>query len=539
MMQRRFQRGFLTLLFALCLSPLLFAQEKSWVQETLISVPIDRSVRNSFGVYTDGADVVIHLHNSGGLPPRLIDAASGLDWTGGLSRFEKMRRVYDYASDLEPRGSYLIKLGCDRWRVCTGLEGVDFVLMAREGAAANQLQFRLLRFSALFSTVEKVFSGLVHDNPGTLSREALIALEEVSKNGLRSRYRDAFRLITSLEQANRLGNSSWLRQLSTTPILLSVDDSGFNLAREVDLAICRAHVFSIKPGLKQGSPTAIEALKVVLGSCSDFYIHMIDWLLDIPIDERNQLAQRLIRAGHAAKNEDLSQMGLFLSVNPRKAASDQVNSASYPPARINDKRPTGSTKSEAGGKRSTQVDAQESGQGATASPREPLRNAMQDITDELIRIKGVKNKALLLSYSEKRGVANRDGSSLSGTVFKVAVPDRLSDGTFVIVATQGERSEVPMVVGNYRIKVRLRLESVRIEECTRPLACLFKEKERRISDVRTEAVDFFLRQANLFRNEQTVKFGPLLPPDLGLQSATQVHLSEVRLVLELLTVESN
>ena len=95
-----------------------------------------------------------------------------------------------------------------------------------------------------------------------------------------------------------------------------------------------------------------------------------------------------------------------------------------------------------------------------------------------------------------------------------------------------------MILGNYQVVVLARLESVRVDVCVRVLACLFKEAQRRVSDTRSERIEFYLKRENAFQNGRVVKFGPLLPPDMGQQSSTQSHLSDVRLVLELISVNS-
>ena len=511
------------------------AQGTPWVRENIVTVQIDRSVRNAFGVYTDGSDVVIHLHNNGSVPPTLIDASTGRDWLGGISQFERMRRVYDYTSEMERSDSYLSRLGCAEWRICTGLEGVDFVVMAREGSARNELQFRLLRFSTLFATVEKVFRGEDHAAPGTLPAEALVALEEVSRNSWRVRFRDAFRSVNTLEQAKRLNNSPWMDMLRASPVLTAVDGSGFDLLREVDLAACRARINSLRPKLAVVDIDAIKTLDRVVSPCADFFIHVVDWLLDIPLPERDRLARELMGVAKQTRNSDSHQLALFLGADKMGAnAKDPAGSAKFNKA-VNNRSGGVATI------RAVKPLAKGDIDSPTSQMPLPTTDKLdsQDVVDEYRRIKETKNKALLLSYSEKKGVAQPDASSLAGTVFKVSVPDKLSDGTFEIEARHGDKiKERLMILGNYQVVVLARLESVRVDVCVRVLACLFKETQRRVSDTRSERIEFYLKRENAFQNGRLVKFGPLLPPEMGQQSSTQSHLSDVRLVLELISVNS-
>lgn len=503
------------------------ARGASLVQDRTFTVPIDRSVKNGFGMYSDGSTVLIHLHNKSNDHSRLIDAATGDDWRGEGQRLTQMRRAYDYDTSAEPAGSYLLKMGCGAWRVCTGLEGTSFVVMARQGPSKNLLEFRFVQFDDLFESLEAALSGKPHTAPGTLLPTAQAALEEAAMGSARPRLRDALRSVRTLEQARGLMRSQWIGLLKQTRVLSTVDESGFDLQREVDLAACRAQVLDLKPRLAQGSTDAARELANVLGpACTDqdTFAHVIDWLLESNPDERPRMARAIQSIADAQRNENLLVLGRFLAgVDVALAAGAEPRTER--PAARNDSRPDRTRTNE-----------------RPTTPTNPAPTKAEVVTApdgndklvELARINAVTNQITLLSFSEQGGLTRPDESAMSGTVFKATVVgNEIKAGVFKIEAMNNQNARIRMSRGSYRVPVKAKLIVGRVDRCVSRLHCLTRPAETRTSSQMGESIEFFLMPSNQFRQARVVKFGPLLPPDLEDSSIFRPELTEVRLVIEM------
>lgn len=490
------------------------------VVDSSFLVQIDRSVRNAFGVYAGDDEIVVHIHNNGTVPPRLIDARTGQDWTGDLRRLQGLRRVYDYDSDTEPPGSYLRRLGCAQWRVCTSLEGADFVLMARQGPRSNLLEFRLLNFSDLFKAYERAFRGELAQGPTRLSEPAQIALEEVSRAGWRPRFRDALRSVRTIENSGRLQTSPWVQALRQTRVLQWVDASGYTLDREVDLAGCRAQINALKPELELGDARAARRLSEVVRPCADFFVHVVDWLMDGDLPARARMATLLGDTAQATRDEDMALIAAFLGHRPsvRPSAPPVRDPGSAPKA---PPRTTTTTPQQAQPPASVMLE----------------RSALADAVSEYMEINKLPNKIQVLAFSENGGITKPDRSSLAGTVFAAELPSGkvLGDGQFSIEAFNKLQGPVKMSRGSYRVLIKARLNFVRADRCEKPIQCLFSKSEELFSESRVESIEFQLRPSD-FRNTRLVRFGPLIPSDWGQTGAIKRELKELRLVLDLQSI---
>lgn len=502
------------------------------VRETLFSATIDRSVLNRFRVYVDGPDALIYILNNGAVPEQVLDGRKGQPWRGSAASLGGMRLVYNYDPGLEAPTSYLSRLGCQVWSVCTGLEGTSAVVMMRQHSA-TEVRFRVLDFSELFDSLELALAGRAHEAPNNLTPIEVAALEEVAANSLRPRLRDALRSIASLERFEVLERSRWLTLLRNTRVLLHSDGHADPLQREVNRAQCRSLVMPLRPLIAQGQVEAVRMLAPVLHACRAEYIHIVDWFLDAPEDQRRAMAGPMLQVGGSRSDENLRQLGAFLAGLGGLRSPDQPKAA--PPVRA-PSAPLNNTRTKPpspGGPPPNPADQRPDQPPRTAEVRE-IDPAARDEAVELAAISAVPNQIVLLAFNESDGLVRADSASLSGTVFRASVVEGgIANGVFRIEAMNGASSAVRMRAGSYRVKLNVKLFVARADRCIHPVFCLTRSKETRSSRNLVERTDFFLRPANGFRDVQIVKFGPLRPLDLDESSIYRSDLTEVRLVIEL------
>lgn len=515
-----------------------------WPQESNFVIPLSPGPKYFIGVYADGPNAVIHLHNDGEVPPRLIDGRTGKSWEGTESRMAQLRQVYEYSGADEMPGSYLRRLGCGNWSICTSLEGSDFVLMSRPGPQRNQLEFRVLYFGAQFAELEKAMAGQPHDDPEELSSTMLIALEEAMLVSWRARLRDALRTIKSNDAAQKMRSSGWLAQLRKTKLLLATKDGDLSLMREVNIAECRAKVIELRHRLTLGEDQAVGEFSEILDGCKDFYTHVVDWLMELPIDDQARMAVKFSVFGQKSKNADLQQLAVFLGGAPAriraieaKAVSSIGNSGASP---IGGAASAGNGLTGAISKSVAVYLKPGLSKDGSTRPSGPMdKRSMAIIPDqdqellELEALNKVKDQIQVLAFSERDGVTVPDASSLAGTVFKAVVVDKLENGQIRIEAFNSAKSAVRLVKGKYRVVVRARLNYVQAIRCQQSLSCWGRATETREARQSVETVEYFLAPHNDFRQTRLVKFGPLIPPEIGPRSVIQTKLAEVRLFLEL------
>lgn len=505
---------------------LAFANSLVWANQNspnvidrTFHITIDRSVRNGFGVYSNGKDIVIHLHNNGNTPPQIIDARTGTKWEGDTSVFSAFSQVYDYATALERPDSYLLKLGCAGWKTCTSLEGSDFILMSREGSKPNLIEFRLLDFYPIFSATQTALSGGSVDEPLQLHPSAPIALAEVSRNGWRSRFREAMRSINNSDQIEKLKDSAWLKLLREIDSMAWDDSSrDFPLERDLEIADCRVRWHKIIHQVKPGDFIVAGQLTKVVQDCQDFYVHIIDWLLDLPKPRQNELGTILGKYAQTNRDENMQHLAVFLGFPKYDARPEPSASATSRPRTSVIRRPSAGTPITTPAIRPEMSVWPAASLGA-ASEWQRIRES-------------VPNKIELLAFTESDGITRPDRNSLAGTVFVATLAGPLSEGRFRIEAFNRPQAPVKMRDGQYRVQIRARLTVLRSDRCTRLIQCLLTKSEELYTDRRVKTVDFQLRPSD-FRNLQTISFGPLIPSDYERTGVIQRSLKEVRLVLEL------
>lgn len=505
------------------ISPILSAWAAPQAKEVVFNINIDRSVRNSLAFYSDDDRLVIHILNNGNVPEQIIDGTTGQAWVGTLADLYKLRRVYEYDSISEPSDSYLSRMGCREWAVCTGLEGTTFVAMARPGKLRHQLQFRVLQFKELFMELEMAFSGRSLEAPASLSAVEIAALEEVSRTGWLIRYRDALRSIETTEKIQTLERSGWLPLLRSTPILEHKQADGYPLQRDIELAMCRAAVIPVTATLIRGEPGSGRAMSTAINRCNSlpskyhFFIHVVDWMLATPRDAWPVMSRRIRE--ESAGSEDSESLTKFLASGSTKSGdsvaeltasaqkSEPKPKAKVPPPNVSTVRVNDMSD------RAPQVDA----------------------FAELAAINAVPNQIVLLSFTERGGLVQPDASSLSGTVFRASVEgDDIERGAFRIEALNSLKSAIRMAAGRYRVKLRVKLFVARVDRCVHRVYCLTRTSETRSSKNLIEVAEFSLRPDNAHRDTKVVRFGPLKPTAEGDESSIyQSQLSEVRLVIEL------
>lgn len=494
----------------------------------VFSVDINRSVRNGLAVYADDDRPVIHIFNNGNVPEQIVDGQTGRPWSGGLSDLHQLRRVYEFDSAAESASSYLARMDCRAWSVCTEMDGTTFVVMARQGATRTQLQFRVLQFKDLFASLENALAGRTHDAPQSLSTADRAALDEIAKHGAWVvRFRDALRGIQTQDQYQTLQRSTWMPLLKGSAVLGYAPSDGFPLQRDVELAACRALVVPAKAALVRGESGSGKSVAMAMDECrraskEHFYMHIVDWLMDAPSDARPKMAKRLASENEGSQSEDFAQLVKFLG-------GLDVAMAAKPPQVSSAAPPVAQKKVEAKAPGKTRADSVPPARANDMTVRQV------DPEVELAAINAVPNQIVLLSFSERGGLVQPDASSLSGTVFRASVEGGdLERGAFRIDAVHNLKSAIRMAVGRYRVKLKVKLFVARVDRCVHRVYCLTRPSESRSSKNLVEVAEFYLRPENTHRDSKVVRFGPLKPSsDSNESDIYQSQLSEVRLVIEL------
>lgn len=498
------------------------------VAERVVTVDIDRSVRNAFGIYTDGVGIVIHLHSTGNGGERLIDARSGRPWAGSGDQFSQMRRVYDFDVAGEPPDSYLLALGCGQWRTCTTLEDADFVVMARQGERSDQLAFRTLDFHGVLETTELALRGEADLEESVLTRDARTALSEAGSHAWRTRLIDALRAVRSVDALARIDASSGIRALRSMPFFAARDTAWVSLERELELARCRVRMQAETNALIDQRRPISGGYAEALHACNGYFSHLIDWALELDSERRGQLAGRLLAEGGRTRNEDALRLAHYIST-PADAARPAPDPAAPPgqAGRVSKPQVAATPKTKA-------PVAPKAGQAASVSPPIVAERAEDSPDAEWVQVRALPNKLQLLAFNETSGITRVDPTSVAGTVFVARVLGSISEGRFQIEAFNRGSAPVKLKRGAYRVKVRAVLNWTREDDCA-GLQCLFSGKKI-IAAGDQRVVEFQLIQRSGFRDIRKVSFGQLLPSDLEKTGKIVRTLKEVRLSLNFIDI---
>lgn len=518
----------------LCLAALLMAAVPALagpsapVVERVVTVDIDRSVRNAFGIHTDGDEIVIHLHSTGNGGERLIDARTGRPWAGSREQFSQMRRVYDFDVAGEPPDSYLLALGCGQWRTCTTLEDAEFVVMARQGERADQLAFRTLDFRGVLETTERALRGEANLDEAMLTRDARIALSEAGSHGWRTRLIDALRSVRSVDALARIDASSGIRAMRSMPFFAARDAAWVSLERELDLARCRVRMQVETNGLIDERRPISGGYAEALHACNGYFSHLIDWALELNAERRGLLAGRLQAEGARTRNEDALRLAHYIAT-PADAARPVPDPAASPgqAGRVSKPQVAATPKPKA-------PVAPKAGQAVSVSPQAVPERADENPDAEWVQVRALPNKLQLLAFNETSGITRVDPTSVAGTVFVAKVLGSISEGRFQIEAFNRGGAPVKLKRGAYRVKVQAVLNWTREDDCA-GLQCLFSGKKI-IAAGDQRVVEFQLIQRFGFKDIRKVSFGQLLPSDLEKTGKIVRTLKEVRLSLNFIDI---
>lgn len=487
-------------------------------------ISIDRTLKTGFGVYTRRDDVVIHIHQSGQRTADiLIDGHTGKPWDGSVSElFQYFSRIDDYDAKAEAADSYLSRLGCNAYQVCTSLGETGFVLMWRVGSRPNLLQFRLLDFGKLFAQVENVLEGKTSFEPGDLDAMGEIALQEAgSRGGWRIRFEDALRRIPSIDAAARLGRGPEHERFRQLDFFTKRDFALNSLEREWMVAGCRIGMLdAAKRVVASTVPNASKSFSVLLSSCNDYFVHVVDALNTLAIPDRNALGQKL-SLSDAESNEDVRALLKFVSPTTIRFHPTRLPGVAQV---VEDAKSSRMSNSKArAGENFSAVSALPDKPSAALSP------GREDAIAELLRVQSTA-PIKLLAFQEKTGVVRADPADVAGSVFFATAVGKLSEGLFRIETFNREKSPVQLKVGAYAVRVKVTLDWTRADQCN-GWGCTLTGDSKVKLETRSDSreLEFQLVPSNAFRNAKQVSFGELIPRDWEQTGRYSRSLKDVRL----------
>lgn len=490
-------------------------------------VAIDRSLKTGFGIYARRDDIVIHIHQSGQrTADLLIDGHTGQPWVGGIGElFQNFSRIDDYDAQAEATDSYLSRLGCKAYQVCTNLGDASFVLMWRVGNRPNVLQFRLMDFGKLFVQIENVLEGKASLKAGDLDAEGEIALQEAAGHGeWRIRFDDALRRMPTIDAAARLGHGPEHERLRQLEFFTTRDVALNSLEREWFVAGCRIGALdAAKRVLTSAEPNASKSFSEVLTSCNAYFIHVVDALNTLASSERSVLAQRL---SSSAVRSDEDVVALLKFVAPTGGSVKSTRPRGNEQA-IDDAK---SSRLAIAAKR-----ARASGLAAPALPgggnvgTSEVSTSRDDAIAELLRVQSTA-PIKLLAFQENTGVVRADPADAAGSVFLATAVGKLSEGLFRIETFNRPGSPIRFKVGAYAVRIKVILDWTRADQCN-GWGCVVTGDSKIKLETRSDSreLEFQLVPGNAFRNVRQVSFGELIPRDWEQTGRYSRSLKDVRL----------